>query len=99
MSRDDGTLSARNVQDLINHIVLPPKLPQCEDTDPIGIRRDLLGLLQNVVKTFDHCTCAAWISVSKMLSTLGQTEQGKHLQKDPLSARFKALDYGGKYHH
>ncbi|KAG9568088.1 hypothetical protein KCU71_g3382, partial [Aureobasidium melanogenum] len=94
MPRDDGALSAKTIQDLINHIVLPPKLPQSEDTDPIGIRRDLLRLLQDVVKTFDHCTDAAWISVSKMLSTLGQIEQGKHLQNDSLSAQFKALGIG-----
>jgi hypothetical protein len=97
MKSKDGALGEDDVLDLINHVILPPQLPQVEEPDPSRINNNLVQLLQDVTRTFDQRTCAAWASVSKMLSTLGKTEQARALNDDSLSADLKALNTGGEY--
>ncbi|KEQ74499.1 hypothetical protein M436DRAFT_34467, partial [Aureobasidium namibiae CBS 147.97] len=83
-----------DLQDLINHVALPPQLPQSEEPDPSRINGNLMKLLQDVAETFDLRTCAAWASVSKMLSALDKTEQAKALNDVSLRADLKALKSG-----
>jgi hypothetical protein len=97
MGSKNGALSVHDVHDLINHIALPPQLPQSEDSNPSVINSNLLQLLQDVTKTFDHRTCGAWTFVSRMLSALDKTEQAKTLRDDLLGGSLTALKPGGKY--
>ncbi|KAI4721480.1 hypothetical protein E4T48_02363 [Aureobasidium sp. EXF-10727] len=94
MASKESALSAQNIQDLINHIALPPQLPQTAEPDPSTISRNLLRLVQDVTKTFDHRACTAWTSVSKMLAMLDHTEQAETLRDDLLGAHLTALDPG-----
>lgn len=90
--------SLQDAQDLINHIALPPQLPQSAESDASAINRNLLHLLQDATKSFHHNACPAWTTVSKMLSSLDYTEQAKSLRDDLLSAHLTALSPGGKQH-
>jgi hypothetical protein len=96
MGSNIDALSVKDLQDLINHVVLPPQLPQSEELDPSRIHSNLVNLLQHAVKTFDHRTHAAWTSVFKMLSALEKTEQARALNDDLLGAALKALNTGGQ---
>jgi hypothetical protein len=101
MASQGSTLSVQSlqdVQDLINHIALPPQLPQSADSDASTINRNLLHLLQDATKSFDHRPYTAWTSVSKMLSSLDLTEQAKTLRDDLLGVHLTALSSGGKQH-
>ncbi|KAH0034044.1 hypothetical protein KCU78_g2340, partial [Aureobasidium melanogenum] len=95
MSSTSSVLEVQDVHDLINHITLPPELPQTEDLDPYTINRNLFHLIQDVTETFEHRDSAAWTAVSKMLSALGKTEQAKSLNDDSLGTHLKALNTGG----
>ncbi|KAG9514191.1 hypothetical protein KCV07_g8292, partial [Aureobasidium melanogenum] len=86
--------SLQDAQDLINHIALPPQLPQSAESDASAINRNLLHLLQDATKSFNHNACPAWTTVSKMLSSLDYTEQAKSLRDDLLSAHLTALSPG-----
>lgn len=90
--------SHQDAQNLTNHIALPPQLPQSADADPSTINKNLLRLLQDVTKSFDHKACPAWTPVSRMLSSLDHTEQAKALRDDLLGAHLRALGPGGKQH-
>ena len=98
MGSNNSALSEKDLQILINHIALPPQLPQTEEPDPCRINSNLVKLLQDVARTFDLRTCAAWASVSKMLSALDKTEQAKALNDESLRADLEALNAGGEYH-
>jgi len=97
METTHGTLSAKDIHNLINHVALPPQLPQRAEPDLPRINNNLLHLLQDVTRTFKYRSCAAWTHVSKMLSALDKTEQAKSLRDDLLGAHLTALDSGGKY--
>ncbi|KAG9764117.1 hypothetical protein KCU73_g1100, partial [Aureobasidium melanogenum] len=86
--------SLQDAQDLINHIALPPQLPQSTESDTSTINGNLLRLLQDVTKSFNHRACPAWTSVSKMLTSLDRTEQAKTLRDDLLGAHLTALNSG-----
>lgn len=90
--------SLQDTQDLINHIALPPQLPQSAEPDTTTINRNLLHLLQDVTKSFNHTACPAWTSVSRTLSSLDRTEQAKTLRDDLLGAHLTALKPGGKHY-
>ncbi|KAK6003187.1 hypothetical protein QM012_001032 [Aureobasidium pullulans] len=97
MRTHGSTLNVQDLQDaqnLINHIALPPQLPQSADSETITINSNLLHLLQDVTKNFNHRACTAWTSVSKMLSSLAHTEQAKTLRDDLLGAYLTALSPG-----
>lgn len=88
--------SKPDIQNLINHVALPPQLPQSAEPDLPSINKNLLRLLQDVAQTFKYRSCAAWTHVSKMLSALDKTEQAKSLRDDLLNTHLTALSPGGK---
>jgi hypothetical protein len=96
MGSNTSALSVQDLHTLINHVALPPQLPQTEEPDPSRIDKSLLHLLRDAMNTFDLRSSAAWTSVSKMLSTLDKTEQARALNDDSLGARLKDLDAGGE---
>lgn len=85
-----------DIHNLINHIALPPQLPQSAESDLPSINNNLLHLLQDATQTFKYRGCAAWTHVAKMLSALDKTEQAKSLRDDLLSTHLTALNSGGK---
>lgn len=97
MRSTGSALGVQDIQNLINHIALPPQLPQTEELDPHTIKRNLLRLIQDVTENFERRNCAAWTAVSKMLSALGKTEQAKSLDDGSLDTHLKGLDAGGEY--
>jgi hypothetical protein len=97
MGSNSGALSVSDAHDLINHVALPPQLPQTEEPNPSAININLLRLVQDATKTFDHRICPAWTFVSRMLSALDKTEQTKSLRDNLLGGYLTALRPGGKY--
>lgn len=98
MGSNKSAPSKKDLQDLINHIALPPQLPQRAEPDLSTINSNLLHLLQDVTQTFNKRSCAAWTHVSRMLSSLDKTEQARTLRDDLLGAHLTALGPGGKYY-
>ncbi|KAH0338328.1 hypothetical protein KCU81_g7698, partial [Aureobasidium melanogenum] len=94
MRPNGSALGVQDVQNLINHIALPPQLPQAEEPDPSTIDKNILLLLQTAGKTFEHRNCAAWTSVTKMLSTLAKTERAKTLSDGFLITHMEASGPG-----
>ena len=90
--------SHQDAQNLINHIALPPQLPQSADSDTSTINRNLLHLLQDATKSFNHNACPAWTSVSRMLSTMEKTEQAETMRDDLLGTHLTVLESGGEYY-
>ncbi|KAH0276467.1 hypothetical protein KCU91_g3852, partial [Aureobasidium melanogenum] len=86
--------SHQDAQNLINHIALPPQLPQSADSDTSTINRNLLHLLQDATKSFNHNACPAWTSVSRMLSTMEKTEQAETMRDDLLGTHLTVLESG-----
>ncbi|KAH0276074.1 hypothetical protein KCU91_g4106, partial [Aureobasidium melanogenum] len=89
-----GAQSLQDAQNLINHIALPPQLPQSADLCISNINRNLLHLLQDAVKSLDYRVCTVWSSVSKMLSALEKTEQAETMRDDLLGTHLTALKTG-----
>jgi hypothetical protein len=98
MAANNGALGVADVQNLINHVALPPQLPQSEEPDLSTINKNLLRLLLGITQSFNNRGCAAWTSVAKMLTTLDKTEQARALRDDLLGAHLTALNPGGKYY-
>jgi hypothetical protein len=98
MEANNGAFSVADIQNLINHVALPPQLPQSEEPDLSSINDNLLRLLQDVTQTFNNRSCAAWTSVSRMLLSVDKTEQAKAVRDDLLSSHLTALKSGGKYY-
>jgi hypothetical protein len=96
MESDNSAPSVQDLQNLINHVALPPQLPQTEEPDPSRIDKSLLHLLRDAMNTFDLRSSVAWTSVSKMLSMLDKTEQARALNNDSLTANLRGLNAGGE---
>ena len=95
MSLRDHKVSADDLANLVNHIVLPPKLPQREDLDSATVNRNLLLLLQDVTATLASRVGAVLEPVTKMLSALDAAEQTDKSRDGLLQAQLSALKAGG----
>ena len=88
---------------IINHVVLPPKLPQAEESqDKIRIRvRDLLSMMVEVSIKYttsyaDLARSEVWEKITKMLETLQAVEADNVLQSDKLVAQLEAMNVQGR---
>lgn len=95
MSLRGHKVSADDLANLVNHIVLPPKLPQREDLDLAAVNRNLLCLLQDVTAALTSRVGAVLKPVTKMLSALDATGQTDKLRDGLLQAQLSALEVGG----
>ena len=97
MSLRGHKVTANDLSGLVNHIVLPPKLPQSEDLDSATINRNLLYLLQDVTAMLSSRIGPVLKPVIKMLSALLTTEQTDKLRDGLLQAQLSALETGGMW--
>jgi hypothetical protein len=81
---------------LINHIALPPKLPQTEERDTPGIEKSLLRLTENVLSEYDNRSSAAWKAVSKMLRQSSGVRSGSGLDAEQLDTALLNMELDGK---
>ena len=89
---------------IINHVVLPPKLPQAQESLE-GTRsgeQDLLSMIVEVSSEFTakHADLAKreiWKTVTQMLRTLQEVEANDVLQADKLVATFQAMNVLGSF--
>ena len=97
MPSKGDAVGAHHLHDLINHIVLPPKLPQKADEKPEVIERNLLGLVQHVVSVMDSVICSAWTDIATMLRKLDNIKRLYALDSSVLEHELSALSPGGMY--
>lgn len=98
---DDLQSETEHLAAIINHIVLPPKLPQSEDVNLTEIEDAILRLAQRVALTLlttlstkDRFT---WQPVVGMLSDWSEIKQGGDLRDDILISKFSKMSPGGSY--
>lgn len=84
---------------LINHIALPPKLPQTEERDTPGIEKSLLRLTKNVLSEYDNRSLAAWKAVSQMLRQSSSVRSGSGLDAEQLDTALSNMDIDGTLTH
>ena len=79
-------VDAQNLYDLVNHIVLPPRLPQSADIKPEIIEQNLLHLVRDVLPAMESGTCPAWTDIARMLSKLDLVKNANGLDSNTLRA-------------
>ncbi|KAI5273021.1 hypothetical protein E4T47_03715 [Aureobasidium subglaciale] len=91
----DLAVSAEDIQDLINHIVLPPKLPHEEDKQPVKIEENLLSIAQDVISSMRDRSSSVWMVVRSMLLQLKTIRLADRLQQDVLEQKLSQISPGG----
>ena len=90
-------VDAQNLYDLVNHIVLPPRLPQSADIKPEIIEQNLLHLVRDVLPAMESGTCPAWTDIARMLSKLDLVKNANGLDSNTLRADLATLAPDGLY--
>lgn len=82
----------------INHIILPPKLPQAQDVDCEGVENDMVCIVQHAARTLQPSlhpeASQAWRPVLEMVSDLADMRQGPGLRDDRLHSKISTLKPG-----
>lgn len=84
------------VEDIVNHIALPPILPHKEDDHLATIERNLLHLAQDTISSMDDSSFPAWANVSAMLSRLEDIKPRDSLRRDILNLKLSKLALNGQ---
>ena len=83
----------------INHIFVPPRLPNKADGTP-NLEASLLGLVRDLARAFtsslepESTPCVGWEIVSKMLSTSAELYEDE-LTEDSINAALASMEPGG----
>jgi uncharacterized protein (DUF608 family) len=98
-SLGDLGIGLKSLTDLVNHVVLPPRLPQCEDANPASLEKNLLHLARCVTATYtsslDSFTQTAWKPVVTMLGDWTEIKQGSDLRNDVMVSKLASLKPAG----
>lgn len=98
---DDLQSETENLAAIINHIVLPPKLPQSEDVNLTDIEDALLRLARRVALTLPTTLSTkdrfTWQPVVGMLSDWSEIKQGGDMRDDILISKLSKMSPGGSY--
>ncbi len=101
-----ATMGKQSLPYIIDHVFLPPKLPQMAEDDEIvgGAEQDLIKMVLNQLQAYRHQNTQssteinkAWLIIEKMLghcTLLGGTSS---LPADQLIASFDGLEASGKF--
>ena len=95
MSTDDK----RNLLDYaINHIFLPPRLPNASDHSP-NLEAGLIALVREFADKFVHAEDAQstdWVTVTKMFASMSRVHDGKAMSKHTVATEIEAMRCGGR---
>jgi hypothetical protein len=85
---------------IINHVFLPPKLPQEAEAD-LGERNPtLLRVVRDIAKSYHerrgHDRDDQWTPAVKMLTTLGQLENNNSLDPTAFRKSVRHMESGGR---
>lgn len=96
-----GDIGPDNLEFIINHVFLPPKLPQATETHTETKNSTLLKLLQHVAETYYQNTTGSeslqWTPIIQMLTTLCSLENGSSLPTELFRNAMVRMKTGGKY--
>lgn len=98
---NEGGVELRDLSAVINHVVLPPQLPQQEDGDQYSVEDDLVHLTDDVAQRMlpslplEHHP--SWQSVLKMLYKLKSVKHGTGLRSDVLEAHLTSMKPSGTF--
>lgn len=93
-----GQISPKNLEFIINHVFLPPKLPDKADENFEEKDSALLGLVLGTAKAYQKQLPGPyprWNSCVRMLSTMSDLQNGKSLAKAKLSNAIRNMGAGG----
>ncbi|KAL8715171.1 MAG: hypothetical protein Q9220_001129 [cf. Caloplaca sp. 1 TL-2023] len=88
------------LQYFVNHVVLPPKLPQTADEQRLVVEaeRALLDLVVSTASRFEHQSTQeyrnSWLIVHKMLSNWADSTPRDGISQKTLTERFVAMEVG-----
>lgn len=82
---------------LINHVALPPQLPQRADEYPGVLQKNLLCLVQGVIPSVNHEAHETWRAIASMLTALGDVMIAEHIDPVKLLSQISALSPGSMY--
>lgn len=93
-----GRISPKNLEFIINHVFLPPKLPDKADENVEEKDSALLGVVLSTAKAYQKQLPGPyprWNSCVRMLSTMSDLQNGKSLAKVKLSIAIRNMRAGG----
>lgn len=93
-----GQISPKNLEFIINHVFLPPKLPDKADENFEEKDSALLGVVLGTAKAYQKQLPGPyprWNSCVRMLSTMSDLQNGKSLAKAKLSNAIRNMGAGG----
>lgn len=95
-----GDIGPDNLKFIINHVFLPPKLPQAMEEHTETKNSALLKLLQRVAETYHRNTTGSeklqWNPIIQMLTTLCSLENGSSLPAQSFRDAVVRMRTGGK---
>ena len=90
--------SKPDLEFIINHVILPPKLPQRADEDSYDLEQSLLALVENAVNEFsglqEEETGCIWSEMTKLLTEYRLAHE-KWMSEDQILSSLRALDTRG----
>lgn len=93
-----GRISSKDLEFIINHVFLPPKLPDKADENVEEKGSALLGIVLGTAKAYQKQLPGPyprWNSCIRMLSTMGDLQTGKSLAGARLGNAIKNMRAGG----
>ena len=82
----------------INHIFLPPRLPNASDHSP-NLEAGLIALVLEFADKFvqaEDAQSTDWVTVTKMLASMSRVHDGKAMSKHTVAAEIEAMRCGGR---
>ena len=82
----------------INHIFLPPRLPNASDHSP-HLEAGIIALVREFADKFvqsGNVQSTDWVAVKKMLGSMSRVHDGRAMSEKTVSKEIEALKCGGR---
>lgn len=82
----------------INHIFLPPRLPNASDHSP-HLEAGIIALVREFADSFvqpEDVRSTGWVTVTKMLASMSRVHDGRAMSEKTVAEEIKAMGCGGR---
>ncbi len=82
----------------INHIFLPPRLPNASDHSP-HLEAGIIALVREFADSFVQSqddSSTDWVTVTKMLASMSRVHDGRAMSKKTVAKEIEAMGRGGR---
>jgi hypothetical protein len=82
----------------INHIFLPPRLPNASDYSP-HVEAGLIALVRDVADSFvqvEDAQSTGWVTVTRMLASMSRVHDGRAMSEHTVAKEIEVMQCGGK---